>query len=79
MLNVKRRCQFNLTTNDDFYLNNNNNNNNNIKQETDGHVQKFCLQHNNCNCSTPEVRICTRKTEIKASTKSLREFYPELK
>lgn len=53
MLNVKRRCKLNLNANDDVYFNNNNNIS--IKQEKD--VQKFCLQHNNCNCSTPEVRI----------------------
>lgn len=56
MLNVKRRCKLNLIAHDDFYMNNNNNNNNNTKPGIDDHVQKFCLQHNNCNCSTPEVK-----------------------
>lgn len=57
MLNVKRRCKLNLNTNDNLFLNNNNNNIISIKEEKD--VQKFCIQHNNCNCSTPEVRTQT--------------------
>lgn len=57
MLNVKRRCKFNLNANEDLYFNNNNNNNNNISIKHEKDVQKFCLQHNNCNCSTPEVCI----------------------
>lgn len=54
MLNVKRRCRFNVK--DDYFISNNNNNIS-IKKEIGDHVQNFCLQHNNCNCSTPEVRI----------------------
>lgn len=54
MLNIKRRCRFSLNAHDEYYINNNNNIS--IKKELDD-VQKFCLQHNNCNCSTPEVRM----------------------
>lgn len=53
MLNIKRRCRFNLTKNHD--LSSNNNNNNDIVKGLSENEQKFCLQHNNCNCSTPEV------------------------
>lgn len=54
MLNVKRRCKFNLNKNHELFANNNNNI---VKGFNE---QKFCLQHNNCNCTTAEV--CIRGT-----------------
>lgn len=53
MLNVKRRCQPNSSKNEEFFWTNGNMNG---KHEINGNDQKFCLQHNNFDCSTPEVR-----------------------
>ena len=55
MLNIKRRCHMNLN---DALLSNNNNVIRVKREFTDSLTQKFCLQHNNCNCSTPEVCFC---------------------
>lgn len=61
MFNVKRRCNYSL--NEKSYDSSLNNNNNVVKGFSNGNEQKFCLQHNNCNCTTAEV--CVYKYQIK--------------
>lgn len=57
MLNVKRRCRFNVNVCDESYLNNNDNNinNNHINSKNVDYAEKLCSQHKKHSCTSAEV------------------------